>query len=187
MIELLIVAVVVLTFVISYYLWDFRRTRESIRHLKGPPFLPLLGNGLLLVWKKPSEVLKVFESFTQLYGSTWRIMVGRNLLVSISGPKEVEAVLASQKLIDKADEYEYMTDWLGTGLLIATGSKWFKRRKVITPTFHFKILEQFTEVFDKHSATFVQNLAKFKGQEFDVFPHIALCALDIISGKKALI
>lgn len=55
--------------------------------------------------------------------------------------------------------------------------------QVITPTFHFKILEQFVEVFDKHSAIFVKNLAKFKGQDFDVFPQVGLCALDIICGE----
>lgn len=39
------------------------------------------------------------------------------------------------------------------------------------------------EVFDKHSAIFVQNLAKYKGQRIDVFPFITLAALDIICGK----
>ncbi|KAG5667087.1 hypothetical protein PVAND_015086 [Polypedilum vanderplanki] len=69
---------------------------------------------------------------------------------------------------------------LQTGLLTATGKKWFQRRKVITPAFHFKILDQFVEIFDKQSAVFVENLAKSKGQPLDVFQPITLCALDII-------
>lgn len=52
--------------------------------------------------------------------------------------------------------------------------------QVITPAFHFKILEQFVEVFDKHSAIFVKKLQKFEGQNVDVFPYITLAALDII-------
>jgi cytochrome P450 family 4 len=66
---------------------------------------------------------------------------------------------------------------------VSTGQKWFSRRKIITPTFHFKILEQFVEVFDQHSEIFVQNLSQLKGQRCDVFSKIALCALDIICGE----
>ena len=44
---------------------------------------------------------------------------------------------------------------------------------------------QFTDIFDKHSGIFVKNLAKFMGQKaaIDIFPHVTLCALDIICGE----
>ena len=75
-----------------------------------------------------------------------------------------------------------MKPWLAEGLLISKGRKWFQRRKVITPTFHFKILEQFVEVFDRQSNTFVKILQKKaeNGQTFDIFPLVTLCALDVI-------
>lgn len=77
-----------------------------------------------------------------------------------------------------------MKPWLGTGLLTSTGKKWSSRRKIITPTFHFKILEQFVEIFDEQSDIFVTKLADFKDQEaFNIFPLTALCALDIICSK----
>lgn len=66
---------------------------------------------------------------------------------------------------------------------ISTGKKWFQRRKVITPAFHFKILDQFIEIFDKHGKTLVENLQKSKGYTIDVFQPIALSALDIICGE----
>ncbi len=49
----------------------------------------------------------------------------------------------STKLIDKSSEYDFLKPWLADGLLLSTGNKWFKMIKVITPTFHFKILDQF--------------------------------------------
>lgn len=87
------------------------------------------------------------------------------------------------KLITKSNEYDYMTPWLGTGLLTSTGQKWLSRRKIITPAFHFKILEDFVEVFDKQSSILVEKLEKFEDcGEFDIFPLTALCALDVICG-----
>lgn len=58
------------------------------------------------------------------------------------------------------------------------------RRRAITPAFHFKILEQFVEVFDRNSAILVKSIGKFKPTDpVDVFPLITLAALDIICGK----
>ena len=75
------------------------------------------------------------------------------------------------------------SSWLGDGLLNSHGSKWHARRKILTPTYHFKILEEFVEVFDKKSDVLVRKLAsKADGKTpFDVFPIICLTALDIIA------
>lgn len=70
-----------------------------------------------------------------------------------------------------------------TGLLLSSGRKWHQRRKIITPSFHFKILEHFTEVMERQGQTFVSNLKKLEGQPFDFFPQISLYALDVICGK----
>lgn len=174
---------------VALIIWWYKYHHEQYslaRKLPGPPAYPLIGNALMFLGKSPPQLLKVLEKIHKQYGPLARIMVGPQIQVLLTDPKDVEVVLGSQKLIDKSDEYNFIAEWLGTGLLISTGQKWFTRRKVITPTFHFKILEQFVEVFDKHSAIFVQNLAKFKGQPIDVFPHITLCALDIISGEITL-
>jgi cytochrome P450 len=88
------------------------------------------------------------------------------------------------KLITKSTEYNYLTPWLNTGLLTSRGQKWINRRKILTPAFHFKILENFVEVFEKQSSILVQKLKQFEGQgEFNIFPLTALCALDIICGE----
>jgi cytochrome P450 len=69
---------------------------------------------------------------------------------------------------------------------MSTGSKWYKRRKIITPTFHFKILERFCEVFDKESSVLVQCLEKHVGKgPIDVLPLVCACAMDIMCGKKS--
>lgn len=177
MIEYFLTAVVL---IISGSLLKFKRLESKIKHIPGPPTIPFLGNGLLYIGKAPEETLKVTERLRHEYGNTFRIFLGPQLDIVLTDPKDVEALLSSQTLIEKADEYDFIAEWLGTGLLISTGQKWFTRRKVLTPAFHFQILEQFVEVFDKQSRIFVERLAKFEGREFDVFPFITLCALDVI-------
>lgn len=66
------------------------------------------------------------------------------------------------------------------------GHKWFERRKIITPTFHFKILEQFVEVFDKLGDTVVTSvLGRFEpGAEIEMYQIMVLYALDVMCGEK---
>ncbi len=73
-------------------------------------------------------------------------------------------------------------DWLGFGLLTNLGEGWHKRRKLLTPTFHYDILKDFVEVFNQQGRILAQKFAKKCeiGKSFDAYPDVALCALDII-------
>jgi hypothetical protein len=55
---------------------------------------------------------------------------------------------------------------------------------MLTPSFHFKILEDFLEVFSANSEILVKKLQQEVGRDyFDVHPYITNCALDIICGQ----
>lgn len=82
--------------------------------------------------------------------------------------------------------YEFLVDWLGTGLLISTGQKWHSRRKIITPTFHFKILQQFVDVFNHQNRIFIDKIEAMNSEEtFDIYSVVTLMSLDII-GNTAM-
>ncbi|KAK7071941.1 Cytochrome P450 4V2, partial [Halocaridina rubra] len=90
-------------------------------------------------------------------------------------------VLSSQKHIDKSRDYTFLHPWLGTGLLTSTGNKWFSRRKLLTPAFHFKILEDFVDVIHNQSNKMISKFqVKADGKPFNVYPYVTLCTLDII-------
>nr|CAD7606568.1 unnamed protein product [Timema genevievae] len=127
------------------------------------------------------EFLQAVFKIHKEYGSIVRLWLGVNLFVILSDPKYVEVILGSNKLIDKGVIYKYLYDWLGTGLLTSTGAKWKRHRKIITPTFHFKILEDFIDVFNLNGQKMVYKLQKeVNGPEFDICPYVTLCTLDII-------
>lgn len=121
-----------------------------------------------------------------------------------------QVILSSNRLITKSREYNFLHPWLNTGLLtstglhqvrlivsllstifacVCTGSKWQSRRKLLTPAFHFKILEDFITVFNEQSRILVdllKNEAATKGNNFNIFPYITRCTLDIICGTNML-
>ncbi len=63
------------------------------------------------------------------------------------------------------------------------GDKWRSRRKLLTPTFHFKILDIFNRVFIEHAKVLASQLsAVADGRVTDIFSYVTLCTLDIICG-----
>uniref|UniRef100_A0AAG5CW78 Cytochrome P450 n=1 Tax=Anopheles atroparvus TaxID=41427 RepID=A0AAG5CW78_ANOAO len=164
------------------YLEKFSNILKHSGKLGGPPAYPLIGNGLLFADNTPADFLPTAGRLIKQYGKCFRLWLGTEMLIVVSDPKDVEVILSSNKYIDKSVEYNYIRPWLGEGLLTSTGRKWHSHRKVITPTFHFKILEQFVEIFDQQSSTFVKVLKPYaeSGKSFDIFPQVTLCALDVI-------
>lgn len=125
-------------------------------------------------------MINVFQKFIDTYGLRYKIWLGIQPYVVVANASDVEKILASQTQIDKSSDYDFLHRWLGLGLLTSGGEKWFRRRKQLTPAFHFKILEDFLRVFNEQSAVLRNVLEKKGSQKFDVFPVITHCALDII-------
>lgn len=60
-------------------------------------------------------------------------------------------------------------------------------RKLLTPTFHFKILENSIEIIHRNVSILKTILdEKVDSEEFDIHTLIEKCSLDIIIGKKKL-
>ena len=70
---------------------------------------------------------------------------------------------------------------------LVSGARWKNRRRLLTPAFHFQILNSFVDVFNEKSLECAKELERIidsqNGSEFDIFPIITECALDIICGN----
>lgn len=75
--------------------------------------------------------------------------------------------------------------WLADGLLLSKGEKWQVRRKILTPAFHFAILQQFTTILEENSWQLVQKLEDETSQEqSNVIPLVSDSTLNSICGRS---
>lgn len=94
----------------------------------------------------------------------------------------MQFILSSNTLIKKSDIYDMLNPWLGQGLLTSTGSRWHKHRKMITPSFHFNILQDFHTVMNENSSKFINHLRKVSAGDniFDFQDESHYLTLDVI-------
>lgn len=162
---------------------SYARKWQQMRPLPTlPGAYPFVGHSL---WMKTDGR----EFFQQIicYSEEYRhqplvkLWLGPIPIVAIYNAESVEVILTSSRQIDKSYMYKFLEPWLGLGLLTSTGNKWRSRRKMLTPTFHFTILEDFLDVMNEQANILVNKLEKHVNQEaFNCFFYITLCTLDII-------
>ncbi|XP_026845680.1 cytochrome P450 4d8 [Drosophila persimilis] len=156
--------------------------RRAVSNLPGPMCPPLLGALHIMSSMNPKTFIKVSGENMRKYGPLQRVWILNRLLIMSADSEINEQLLSSQEHLVKHPVYRVLGKWLGNGLLLSDGKVWHQRRKIITPTFHFSILEQFVEVFDQQSNVCVERLApRANGQTFDVYRPICMAALDIIA------
>ncbi|XP_030380365.1 cytochrome P450 4d8 [Scaptodrosophila lebanonensis] len=160
-----------------------KQRRDAVANLPGPYCLPLIGPVHLILTANQKNFFDISRKHVSKYGRIVKVWIFHRLLIFSVDVELSEQLLSSQTHLVKHPVYKTLAQWLGNGLLLSDGRTWHQRRKIITPTFHFKILEQFVEVFDQQSSTCIERLAERADglTAFNVHPYICLAALDIIA------
>ncbi|CAH1400030.1 unnamed protein product [Nezara viridula] len=151
-----------------YVYWRIanRRLLQLAAKIPGPPGLPLLGN-LLEFTGSPTEIFEKLVEKSYQYEDVIKVWFGPRLFVFLTNPVDIEVLLTSTEHIEKSVEYDFMKPWLGDGLLISSGQKWFTHRKVIAQTFHLNILRSFLGKFNENAKKLVKYFEDETGNEFD--------------------
>ncbi|EDW89347.2 uncharacterized protein Dyak_GE19199 [Drosophila yakuba] len=169
-------------FLVTYFEFGLLRRKRMLNKFQGPSMLPVVGNAHQM-GKTPTEILNRFFGWWHEYNKdNFRYWIGFYSNIMVTSPKYMEFILSSNTLISKSDVYDLTHPWLGLGLLTSTGSKWHKHRKMITPAFHFNILQDFHEVMNENSTKFIDQLKKVAdgGNIFDFQEEAHYFTLDVI-------
>ena len=170
---------IIASYCLVYILWN--RMIAKYRNFIFTPTVPLFGHTLSIPLD-PHEAIMASREMWRNLGSKFITWLGPKPILMCSDASWLEKLLKSPNLIIKSEFYLFFHDLLGTGLLTSTGSKWKKRRKMITPAFHFSILKDFLDIFHEQSLIFVDKLEQSadKQEPIDIQVHAKLLTLDII-------
>ncbi|KAL7646994.1 UNVERIFIED_CONTAM: hypothetical protein RMT77_002251 [Armadillidium vulgare] len=181
-VPLIIFTIIIL--VVTFWILKFIRRQKKLSVLNkipGPKTKFFFGNALDIQGQPKDFFYYFVNTVCTSPGGISRIWMMHNPFVLIYGASAVETLLNNSKNLEKGSDYNVLHSWLGRGLLTSSGSKWHMRRKMLTPAFHFKILEEFTEVINQQSQKFVNKLQKYSdGTPFNILPLITLTTLDVI-------
>lgn len=151
------------------------RNKKGYRALrKGymPPLYPIIGNISFMflapedLWKYPRHMATTLK---QGYGLS---SLGMSMFLAVKA-SEVEAILSGTANAHKGDIYKLLYHFIGDGLLSSKESKWLHRRRILTPTFHFNILEKFFAIFSEESTKLIADI-KIKSENKE---EIDLCRI----------
>nr|AAT38513.1 ubiquitous cytochrome P450 [Phyllopertha diversa] len=164
---------------VIYWYYKVHYFEKYLHKIPGPKRLPLTGNALDI----PSTLtmLPVLMDYYKQFRTNFKIYIGAQPYLFLTEPKDLEFVMI-RRLYWRNPIYTSSSQrWLGFGLLTSGGNQWRKHRKIITPAFHFQILEEFIEVFNSQADVLVKKLKEeSKKGTIDIYPFIARCTLDII-------
>ncbi|KAJ3659328.1 hypothetical protein Zmor_011019 [Zophobas morio] len=175
---------VLLTVIICFVLKikNLLKNRKQLKIIPGPEAKNNLGGSIAHLQTSLDVSFKTLRKWAKLYYPIYTVTILNYISPIMLHPDDFELILSNPKHIEKSDVYNVLHGWLGTGLLTSTGQKWLNRRKILTPAFHFSILQQFVEIFNKHTDDLVKNFGKLLDQAYiSVDSHVAQFTLKTVA------
>jgi cytochrome P450 family 4 len=176
---LLSLGVIVLVKVVRSFS-KYQRNKNVLKRIPGPPERVIIGHMGIFMQDTDSMFTRM-RNFSKQYYPIYRFSTLYVDIVNFLKPEDIELVLSSTKHLSKSKIYTFLYNWLGTGLLTSTGTKWHNRRKILTPAFHFSILQQFLHIFNDETGKLVEKLEQECGKTIDVVPPVTHFTLQSIA------
>nr|XP_034358379.1 cytochrome P450 4A14 isoform X2 [Arvicanthis niloticus] len=106
---------------------------------------------------------------------------GSNARVLLYDPEYVKVILGRSD--PKASGiYQFLAPWIGYGLLLLNGKKWFQHRRMLTPAFHYDILKPYVKIMADSVNIMLDKWEKLNDQDHprEIFHCVSLMTLDTV-------
>ncbi|KZS12269.1 Uncharacterized protein APZ42_022337 [Daphnia magna] len=141
-----------LAILLAVWYWSRSQFVRLINAIPGPKYLPFLGN-LLDLNAGYDELFKKFTfDWIQKYGGMFRIWLTFYYpYVIIGSPELLQPILSCQIIGPVPKECDPIKEHIGDSIGVLAGEEWKQRRRMLTPAFHFQILNSFVDIFNEKS------------------------------------
>nr|UUB32662.1 cytochrome P450 CYP4BQ2 [Dendroctonus rhizophagus] len=163
---------------LTFLFWKHQNVRKQLKWVPTGPTYYLLEQCDLMDSTKSLEHMR--SLLAENNGLCYLQVLSRPVLL-ISDKKMLEWLLSSNTILKKPKAYDFLHGWLQGGLLISDGAEWRNSRKILSPAFHFGVLEQYVEFFEDPTREFLEILREQCGQnQVDIRPYVSTFTLDVI-------
>ncbi|KAL6256425.1 hypothetical protein P5V15_012538 [Pogonomyrmex californicus] len=149
------VLVLFILILLAYNSYVHRRNWKLINCIPGPSSYSIMNKALI------SSQKDLWKLMISIFGQNYpifKIWYFFTPFVAIRHPDDIEVILKTATHNEKSFIYDIFRPLFNTGLITSGGAKWKSRRKILDPTFHFSVLQQFVDVFIKESEDMANSL-----------------------------
>uniref|UniRef100_A0A8C5TZS0 CP4B1 protein n=1 Tax=Malurus cyaneus samueli TaxID=2593467 RepID=A0A8C5TZS0_9PASS len=176
--SVLLGVIFVLLKVLQFY-QERKKLIKALEAFPGPPKHWLHGHNHLV---RSENLLPQLVSWAEEYPYAFPRWFGPALpSLIIHHPEYAKSILG--RADPKASvPYRFVFPWIGKGLLVLEGSKWFQHRKMITPAFHYDILRSYVTLMSDSVKVMLDKWDKriTERKSVELFQDVSLMTLDSI-------
>ncbi|XP_036035313.1 cytochrome P450 4A12A isoform X4 [Onychomys torridus] len=160
---------------VQFYLhrqWLLRATQQ----FPSPPFHWLFGHKESQGDQELQDIVTRTKNFPSACPQ-W--LWGTKMRFQVYDPDYMKVILGRS---DPKGSYRFLAPWIGYGLLLLNGERWFQHRRMLTPAFHYDILKPYVRIMADSVHIMLDKWEQMVGQDstLEIFRHISLMTLDTI-------
>ncbi|XP_005796001.1 cytochrome P450 4B1-like [Xiphophorus maculatus] len=177
---LAVLCLVAAVYKLTFILLKRKSVLKSFDAFPGPPAHLLFGN--VLEFKQDGTDFFKLLKWAESYPYAFPMWFGPSICVlNIHHPDYIKTILASTEPKDKF-AYEFIESWIGNGLLVSEGQKWFRHRRLLTPGFHYDVLKPYVKLMSDSAKTMLDKWERYANSKetLELFEHVSLMTLDSI-------
>ncbi|XP_071181033.1 cytochrome P450 4A4-like isoform X2 [Mytilus edulis] len=179
--------VLILSYVVirlfTFIRW-YKKIKKVLSHFPGPKPHWLFGNALQIGCFH-DFVCRNHEEYVEKQNAkayTFWLFINRPIL-QLTHPDTIKVLMKSNAPKAKSGAgYLFVLPWLGDSLLVSDGPKWERNRRLLTPGFHFSVLNGYFEVYNDVADTLLEKFASSckDGKYIEIFKLASLATLDTL-------
>ncbi|NWX94943.1 CP4B1 protein, partial [Nothoprocta ornata] len=154
-----------------------KKVVKALEAFPGPPKHWLYGHNHQLSQRK---LLAQFMEWAEEFPYAFPRWLGPLPTLIIHHPEYVKTIFGRGD--PKAPvTYKFLIPWIGEGLLVTSGAKWFQHRKLLTPAFHYDVLKPYMSLMSDSVKVMLDKWEKNKeSKTVELFHDVSLMTLDTI-------
>ncbi|XP_053549176.1 cytochrome P450 4B1-like [Bombina bombina] len=154
--------------------------KRALEPFPGPASPSLYGQVHELHWD--GYDLDTLHSWSLQYPFANPVWFGKfTVYLNITHPEYAKTLLSRTDPIENV-AYHFFTPWIGEGLLVLSGQKWYQHRQLLTPGLQRNVLKPYVKIISTCTNVMLDKLPEQGTSEetIDICPHISLMTLDSI-------